>query len=47
MHTIRELIRRINKTHKGLGPMIATNLIAAKAKRCILNVAPAGCGNNK
>jgi len=26
--------------------MIATNLIAAKAKRCILNVAPAGCGKS-
>lgn len=26
--------------------MIATNLVAAKAKRCILNVAPAGCGKS-
>jgi len=26
--------------------MIATNLIAAKAKRCTLNIAPAGCGKS-
>jgi hypothetical protein len=26
--------------------MIVTNLIAAKAKRCVLNVAPAGCGKS-
>jgi len=46
MHKIRELIRSINKTHRGLGPLIAINLLAAKAKRCILNVAPAGCGKS-
>ena len=46
MHKIRTLIRTINKTHKGLGPMIATNIIPAKAKRCILNIAPAGCGKS-
>jgi len=46
MHTLRALAKKINKTHKGLGPMIVTNLICAKSKRCILNVAPAGCGKS-
>jgi len=46
MHSLRRLIRQIDKTHKGLGAMIAMNLICAKAKMCILNIAPAGCGKS-
>ena len=46
MHAVRKLIRQVDKTHKGLGAMIAMNIIAAKAKMCILNVAPAGCGKS-
>lgn len=32
MHAIRKLIKQVDKTHKGLGAMIAMNIIAAKAK---------------
>jgi len=46
MHKIHKLIKEIDKTHKGLGAMIAMNLICAKAKLLILNVAPAGCGKS-
>ena len=46
MHKIRKLIKEIDKTHKGLGVMIAMNLICAKAKLCILNISPAGCGKS-
>jgi len=46
MHAIRKLIKQVDKTHKGLGAMIAMNVICAKAKMCILNVAPAGCGKS-
>lgn len=46
MHTLRRLIKQINRTHPRLGPLVATNLLCAKAKRCILNVAPAGCGKS-
>ena len=42
MHTLHKLIRQINKTHEGLGPMIVMNILAAKAKKTILNVAPSG-----
>ena len=45
-HRLHQLIKTVNKTHKGLGPMIAFNLLAAKSGRCILNVAPAGCGKS-
>lgn len=46
MHPIVKLIREVNKTHKGLGEMVAMNLIAAKSKRCILNIAAAGTGKS-
>ncbi len=46
MHAIRQLIRDVNKTHRGLGEMIAINLIGAKSKRCILNISPSGCGKS-
>ena len=46
MHRITQLIRGVNKSHNGLGALIAMNLIAAKSKRCLLNVAPAGCGKS-
>lgn len=46
MHKIRSLIKEIDKTHKRLGQMIATNLVAAKAKKCILNISPSGCGKS-
>lgn len=46
MHQLRQLIRDVNKTHKGLGEMIAMNLVAAKSKRCILNIASAGTGKS-
>lgn len=46
MHAIRTLIREVNHTHAGLGEMVAMNLIAAKSKRCILNIAAAGTGKS-
>ena len=46
MHKLQQLIRGVEKTHKGLGELIGMNLITSKAKRCILNVAPAGCGKS-
>jgi len=45
-HTLAQLIKKVNKTHRGLGPLIAMNLVAAKAHKCILNIAPAGCGKS-
>lgn len=46
MHRIRQLIRGVNKSHNGLGALTAMNFIAAKARRCLLNVSPAGCGKS-
>jgi len=46
LHQLHKLIKAVDKTHKGLGAMIAMNLVCAKGKRCILNIAPAGCGKS-
>lgn len=46
MHEITKLINNVNRTHRGLGKMTAANLLAAKARKCILNIAPAGCGKS-
>lgn len=46
MHNVLKIIRGVNRTHNGLGAMTGMNLIGAKAKKCILNVAPAGCGKS-
>lgn len=46
MHKLRKLIQDVNKTHKRLGPLVATNILCAKAKKCILNISPAGCGKS-
>lgn len=39
-------MKKVNKTHKGLGPMVVMNILAAKAKKTVLNVAPAGTGKS-
>lgn len=46
IHALRELIKKVNRTHKGLGALVAINLLAAKAKICLLNVSPSGCGKS-
>ena len=46
MHSLQELAARVDATHRGLGKLIAMNILAAKARKCILNIAPAGCGKS-
>jgi len=46
MHKLQKHIKQINKTHPKLGPLITMNILAAKAKKTILNVAPPGCGKS-
>lgn len=45
-HAIRTLIEEINLTHPGLGALAAVSLIAAKARKCLLAVAPSGIGKS-
>jgi hypothetical protein len=33
MHALHELIKKVEKTHKGLGRLIAMNILAAKAQK--------------
>lgn len=46
MHELQQIINKINKTQPKLGEMIIMNLIAAKAKKTILNISPSGCGKS-
>lgn len=46
MHQLYGLIDSINKTHPDLGSAVAFATIATKAKKCLLIVAPAGCGKS-
>jgi len=43
---IDRVIRSVEKTHPRLGNMTAVNLIAALARRCLVNIAPSGCGKS-
>ncbi|MBW2672984.1 MAG: hypothetical protein JRD89_06135 [Deltaproteobacteria bacterium] len=38
--------KRVDKTHPGLGNLVALELVAVTAKRCFLCVSPAGCGKS-
>lgn len=46
-HALERIAHDINQTHDALGNMVAFNLAAVKARKCILNVAPAGCGKSE
>ncbi len=46
LHKLLQLIKSVNKTHRHLGAMVGMNIVAAKSKRCMLNVAPAGTGKS-
>lgn len=46
LHTLRRLAANIEKTHEGLGNFLVFNVIAAIAKKCLLNVAVAGIGKS-
>jgi hypothetical protein len=46
MHSLLRLVKEVDKTHKGLGKLVAINILAAKARKCILNISPAGCGKS-
>ena len=46
MHPMYKVIEDIDKTHPALGNAVAFAAIAVKAKKCLLVVAPAGCGKS-
>ncbi len=46
MHKLQQLISQINKSQPHLGEMIIMNIVAAKAKKTILNISPSGCGKS-
>lgn len=46
MHPMYKVIKDIDVTHLALGNAVAFSVIAAKAKKCLLIVAPAGTGKS-
>lgn len=46
MHPMYKVIEDIDRTHPALGNAVAFAAIAVKARKCLLVIAPAGCGKS-
>lgn len=46
MHQLYSIIEGVEKTHSGLGNAMAFSIICTKARKCLLLVAPSGCGKS-
>lgn len=46
MHQLYDVIHKVEETHSGLGNAMAFAIIATKARKCLLLVAPSGCGKS-
>jgi len=47
LHILERIIEDIDRTHKGLGKLLAMSLVATKANMCMLTIAPSGCGKSR
>ena len=47
MSYLEELIISINRTHKGLGELVAMMQVVVKARKMMLVVSPSGCGKSR
>lgn len=45
-HPITDLISAVDFSHPGLGSLAAISLIAVKARKCLINISPPGCGKS-
>jgi hypothetical protein len=46
VHQLYTIIQGIEETHPGLGNAIAFSILCVKARKCLLLVAPSGCGKS-
>jgi len=46
MHKVKQYVKQVNRTHRGLGKLYGMALVATKAKKCMITIAPAGCGKS-
>lgn len=46
MHLVRQIMQAVEKTHPRLGNLVAMGLVAARARMCMIVVAPAGTGKS-
>ena len=47
MDYLQSLILSVNKSHSGLGELVAMEQIAIKARKMMLSVSPSGCGKSR
>jgi len=45
-HPLVDLRNQVDRTHPGLGQLTAAVLLSVKARKCMLVIAPAGCGKS-
>lgn len=45
-HPVTDIIQAVEASHKGLGRLAAFSLIASKAQKCLIVIAPPGCGKS-
>lgn len=46
IHYLETIEAEVNATHQGLGALAAFTLLGVKARRCVLIIAPSGCGKS-
>jgi len=46
MHELHKIKKATDRSHKRLGNMMAVNVVAAIANKCVLNIGVAGCGKS-
>jgi len=47
MHYLSRVESYINSTHSHLGSLVAVSMLAVKAKKCLIVIAPSGCGKSR
>lgn len=45
-HYLLEVIRKVDETHKGLGKLVAMEMLAVKAKKALIVISPSGTGKS-
>jgi len=47
VHYLQKVETYINQSHSHLGSLVAVSMLATKAKKCLIVIAPSGCGKSR
>ena len=47
MHALADIAHYVNVSHSHLGELLAMSMVAVKARKCLLVIAPSGCGKTR